>query len=209
MKKPVRSRFAAIHPFPDCLKGPLAEAAARANANGQIAPKKARHFSLKITIYGPCGEPRLQRTMPAGRARVSASARVDLKAHALPRLKMTEDAEQVSGGRVAIRAEHAHEAVGGDGGGLFELPEANGGVDIVPQESRGRFFRRRRASIRSLREAAPCGSAVPAGRVRGSFHESLCVPPASKMTSRPPSRPNRCGSRGQKQSCIRERHQHL
>src|SRR5580698_326683 len=62
------------------------------------------------------------------------STRTDLKIDAFLCLKMSEDAKQVLGGRVAIWTEHSHEAVGGDGGRLFELPKANRGVDIVAQD---------------------------------------------------------------------------
>jgi hypothetical protein len=44
----------------------------------------------------------------------STAARTDLKVHALLRLKMSEDAKQVLGRRVAHRSKHPHEAVGGD-----------------------------------------------------------------------------------------------
>src|ERR1035441_429540 len=47
---------------------------------------------------------------------------------------MSEDAKQVLGRRVAIWTEHSHKAVGGDGCRLFELPEANRGIDIVAQD---------------------------------------------------------------------------
>src|ERR1039458_5537912 len=62
---------------------------------------------------------------------VSTATGTDLKVHALLRLKMSEDAEQVLGRRVAIRPKHPHEAVGWDGCRILQLPEADCRVDIV------------------------------------------------------------------------------
>src|ERR1035441_3802037 len=76
----------------------------------------------------------------AGLQQVSTAAGTDLKVHALLRLKMSEDAKQVSCRRVAIRPKHPHETVGGDGCRLFQLPKAGGGVDIVAEDSSAPLF---------------------------------------------------------------------
>src|ERR1035441_7312627 len=66
----------------------------------------------------------------------STASGTDLKVHALLRLKMCEDAKQVLGRRVAFRSKHPHEAVGGDGCRRFQLPKADGGVDIERKSTR-------------------------------------------------------------------------
>jgi hypothetical protein len=47
---------------------------------------------------------------------------------------MADDAKEVAGLRVALGAEHADEAFGLGAGGGAELFEADGGLDVVPQE---------------------------------------------------------------------------
>src|SRR5450759_3044605 len=76
----------------------------------------------------------------ASRERVSTAAGTDLKVHALLRLKMSEDAKQVFGRRVAIRPKHPHQTVGRDGCRFFQLPKADGGIDIVAQDRSARLL---------------------------------------------------------------------
>ena len=61
-------------------------------------------------------------------------ARAKLEVNALLSLEMRQYTEEVFRGRVAIRPEHAHEAVGGYGSRLLELPETDCGVDVVAQD---------------------------------------------------------------------------
>ncbi len=49
-------------------------------------------------------------------------------------LQSADDAEEVARLRVAARAEHADQAFGGRAGGLRELLEADGGLDVIAQD---------------------------------------------------------------------------
>ncbi len=63
--------------------------------------------------------------------RPSGPARPKLEVNALLRLEMRQYTEEVFRGRVAIRPEHAHQAVGGQGSRLRKLPETDCGVDAA------------------------------------------------------------------------------
>jgi hypothetical protein len=70
----------------------------------------------------------------------SGSARAKLEVNALLRLEMRQYTEEVFRGRVAIRPEHAHQTVGGQGSRLRKLPETDCSVDVVAQDRAARLF---------------------------------------------------------------------
>lgn len=75
-----------------------------------------------------------------GTVLASGAAGADFEAHPLLHLQVRQDAEQVLGRGVAVGAKHAHQAGGRNRGGLFQLLESYGGVDVVAQDRAARLF---------------------------------------------------------------------
>ena len=73
-------------------------------------------------------------------ALVSTAARPQFEIHALLRLKMGDDAEQVFRGRLAVGSKHSHEAGRRDGCGLFQPAKTNRGIDVVAQHHMAGLF---------------------------------------------------------------------
>jgi hypothetical protein len=76
----------------------------------------------------------------ADASRASVNCGEGVKVHAFLRLKMSEDAKQVFGRRVAIGPKHPHEAVGRDGCRILQLPKPDRGIDIVAQDRAARLL---------------------------------------------------------------------
>jgi len=67
--------------------------------------------------------------LPSGRR----SRREDFEMHAGLFLQHPDDIGQVGCGRIAVRPEHAHQALDGSTGGRRQLRKANGRVDVGAQ----------------------------------------------------------------------------
>lgn len=116
--------------------------APRASGDAILACITARFLEADFSQPRQQAGIRLRRvfTRDGGPNQSSPSTWPDLEVHALLRLRVSEDAKQVLGRRVAIWPKHPHQAVRGDGCRLFQLPEANGGVDVVTQDSSARLL---------------------------------------------------------------------
>ena len=112
--------------------------------------------------------------------RFSGAAGADLEVYAFLGLKMGQDAKEILGGGVAFRPEHPHETGGRYGGRLFQLAEADGGVDVVAQDRPTRplvagehevdgLTKQRLAEFRLLLGAVADGFAKVFGQCHGCF----------------------------------------
>jgi hypothetical protein len=87
----------------------------------EVAQRRDKSFASGNTGERPCG---LQ-------ARRGRSSKLTPCRAWKTCLEMRQDTEEIFRGRVAIRPEHAHQAVGGQGSRLRKLPETDCGVDVV------------------------------------------------------------------------------
>ena len=90
---------------------------------------------------------------------------------------MRQHPEEVFRGRVAIRPEHAPQAVGGWGSRLLELPEVDCSVDVLEQDRTARLLIAGEHDLDCLTKATPYGTSVPVARGRGPFHENPWLVP--------------------------------